>query len=330
MKVKYDDNPQILNNFLNYLLVVRNYSETTVKSYNLDIIIFFKFIKDYFDIQLDVKDFNIFTLANIKESDIIAFLIYLNFNRDNTANTRDRKLASIKCFFKWLFKTNPSMFYSKVHPAKEIPKTQKVMRLPKHLNLKNAKKMQSIFNVTNSKFAIRNNTIITLFLDTAIRISELVNIDLVDINFKERKINIERGKGGKQRTVYFSEHTKQQLLKYLKIRNRNKKVVNINEALFLSLRDKKMGVRAVQEICKNAFKLAGLENYNYTSHSLRHTVATLLYQYGQIDIRTIQVVLGHSSIKSTEIYTHTYSEVAKKAMDRHPLNNYHKNEIEIA
>ena len=120
--------PKILKDFLFYLSGIKNYSFHTLKNYYFDLMIFFKFIKDYLDIKVQIKDFNIFILANVKESHIIAFLIYLNYHRDNTAQTRQRRLASIRTFYKWLFINYPP-FNNKENPTKYIPNIEPVIRL---------------------------------------------------------------------------------------------------------------------------------------------------------------------------------------------------------
>ena len=160
-KINYNECPAILSNFLNYLIGVKNYSMYTIKNYYLTLISFFKFIKEYMDIKIDLKDFNVFILANVKESDIIAFLVYLNYNKDNVGQTRSGKLSHIRIFYKWLF-TNYKPFNEKENPAKYISNIEPVVRLPKYLNLEEVKRIQNVFTAENTKYPIRNNTIIKL------------------------------------------------------------------------------------------------------------------------------------------------------------------------
>lgn len=317
MKVNYKTNPSILNNFLYYLQGIRGYTDETIKAYNSDLLQFFHFIKRYNDLSINIEDFNIFILLKVKEADIIAFLVYLNFNRDNKPGSRQRKLCSIRSFYKWLLRTNPSI--SKENPTSGISNIKKLVRVPKYLNLEQAKKIQRIFTLENTKFPIRNNTIISLILNTGLRVSELIGINIKDINLTNNSIVI-YGKGNKERTVYFSNSCKEQLIKYLSIRNRNKKVVDITEPLFLSYHSKRLGIDGIEDICSKAYELMGLKCYGYTTHTLRHTAATLMYIYVKQDILLLKKFLGHARIDTTEIYMHTYNKIVKEATDKNPLN----------
>ncbi len=324
MKVNYDANPSILNNFLNYLQGFRNYTDDTIKAYNSDLLQFFYFIKEYNKIPVEIKEFNIFILANVKQADIIAFLVYLNYVRDNNPSSRNRKLSAIRGFYKWLLYTNPTI--QKENPTKEILNSGKIFRLPKYLNLEQAKTIQSIFTLENSKFSARNNAIISLFLNTGTRASELINIDIQDINFKNNSI-IVCGKGNKERVVFFTNSCKEKLLKYLNTRFKDKELIDINEPLFLSRYNKRLGIDGIEDVCAKAYELMGLKDKGYTTHTLRHTTATLIYIYVAQDILLLKKVLGHQSISSTEIYTHVYDKQVKEAFNKNPLSNITKEDL---
>ena len=316
------ENPKILNDFLNYLIIFKNYSKETVKGYNIDLILFFKFIIQYLNFEINLKDINIFILASVKESDIIAFLVYLNYNRKNSPETRNRRLAAIKTFFKYVYMKYPNLQY-KLDPAKYIKNAEHMVRLPKYLKLEDAKKIENVFNITNSRNALRNNTIITLFLNCGLRLSELVSIDIKNINFDKKIINV-IGKGNKERVVYLNKTALKSIKQYLS----SKKISN-NDPLFINNKNKRITKFNVEKICKKAFKLAGLEEYGYTVHSLRHTSATYLYKETK-DILIVKKFLGHSSLQSTEIYTHINNEEIKKAVDSNPLNNYFELKEKVA
>lgn len=263
-------NPILLVDFLNYLNNVKNYSITTIKEYKIDLMFFFRFIKEYCNIEVEIKDFNIFIFANIKESDIIAFLVYLNYEKDDSASTRKRKLCSIKAFYKWLFNFKP--IGNIKNPTLDLPSIRDIKILPKYLNLEKVKKIMDIFNSNNSKFPLRNNTIIALFLNCGLRASELININLCDVNLSDDYIRI-LGKGHKERMCYLNNNIKKRLVEYLKIRNNSKKTIDIYEPLFLSYKKGRLNLRTVEKIVKDAYILAQIGDRGYTTHTLRHTTA---------------------------------------------------------
>ena len=317
MKKYSKEKPLILNKFLNYLENM-NYSKKTIEEYSIDLLLFFKFLKEYNNWKIGVREFNVFVLAQTKESDVIAFLVYLNYNRNDTASTRQRKLASIRCFFKWLFNNYPSNTQW-TDPTNDLPNIREVKRIPKYLTLSQSKKIMNIFNIYNSNYPRRNNMIITLFLNTGLRVSELSNLNISDINLDDKYIKL-IGKGNKERKIFISEKLKTQLIEYLQIENNYNEIVETDKPLFISHRNQRLGVHAIQEVCKNAYKLMGLESYGYTAHTLRHTFATIMYKHVNGDIFLLKEIMRHESIVSTEIYVHTENKTIKEAFDKNPLN----------
>lgn len=307
--------PKILNDFSKYLRTIRGYSEKTIEGYVGDLILFFRFIIDYMELNIPVTQINIFVLNSVKESDVIAFMVYLNNTRNNTACTRQRKLASIKCFYEWLCSKYGNNL--KKNPTKNMPIIRKVVRLPKYLTITEAKKICNIYNLENSKYPERNNLIIKLFLNTGLRLSELTNINLSDINFKESYIRV-IGKGNKERKVYLNENLKENIHDFINKQYDNK-ITDITLPLFVSSQNHRIGNRAIQTICKNAFKLIGLEDRNFTTHTLRHTYATIMYQLTN-DVILLKELLGHASINATQIYTHIENKKLKKVFESNPLN----------
>lgn len=171
----------------------------------------------------------------------------------------------------------------------------------------------------NSKYGleIRDNAVIHLFLNSGLRLSELKNLSIDDLDLDNGKFSI-IGKGNKERTGYINEMTKKAIEEYLRIRdNFNPKT----KTLFVSKYGSKMSSTAIEKIIKKAYKLTGINDENYCVHTLRHTCATLLYRNGT-DIRTIQELLGHVQIDTTEIYTHLYDQEVMDAMLEHPLSQY--------
>ncbi len=320
INIDFEKNPQILNNFLDYLIGIKNYSMNTIRSYNTSLNMFFTFLKYYRDIPIKIQDFNYFILASVKEYEIIAFLISLNNTRENMPRTRQLRLCAIRRFYKWLFSTYPAG-YSKVNPTADIENLGEIRRIPKYLSLDNARKIQTIFNISNSHNYIRDNAILTTFLSTGVRVGELVNIKLIDINFNTNTIHIIKGKGNKERTVYFSSYCKKVLLTYINQKVRKSKTIDINSYLFTYKDNKKLSVEAVKYICKKAYKLLGVEDYGYTTHTLRHTAATMIYMYSSKDLLIVKKFLGHERLSTTAVYAHTCNERVKQAVDANPLNN---------
>lgn len=264
---------KILENFVYYLLITKNYSKNTAIAYYKDLKNFFEFLIEYLDLNIDIENINVFLLATIEEDSIYSFMVYINLYKKNSSNTRKRILSSIKSFYKWLFSKYYNLLKNKYNPTINIGKIESMQRLPKYLTLEQAQKLQSAFNYNNCKFPLRNNTIIIVFLNTGLRISELINSNISNLDLKNKTLTV-LGKRNKQRIVYLNEYTVDQLEKYLKTRNDD------YEPIFLNNRNERLNISGVSNICKRAFNLIGIGEYHYTPHSLRHTSATLLYKYG--------------------------------------------------
>ena len=314
----YENDPFILIKFLEYLDIIKGYSDNTIKSYRNDILDFFRFIKGYCNIESSIKDFNVFILSNISEKDILAFLVHSNISKDNSARTRERKVTAIKRFYKWLFSIY-SIGDSKENPTKHIDHIIQNEQLPKYLNLEQAKKITDIFTIENSKMPIRDNTIISLFLNCGLRVSEVSNLKIGNVNLKYKYIRV-IGKRKKERCIFLNKAITEKLSTYLSYRKKEHNPISLNDPLFLNYHHKKLGVDGIENICKKAFKLAGLESYGFTTHTLRHTAAMLIYRYSNADLLVLKDFLGHSSVLSTEVYLHLYDERIKKAFDSNPLN----------
>ena len=231
--------------------------------------------------------------------------------------TRARKVSTIRVFFKYLaskaklIETNPAQNL-------ETPKLDK--RLPKYLSLEESRKLIEVTKTASDENKERDLAIITLFLNCGMRLSELVGINIKDINFSENKLNV-IGKGNKERTIYLNKSCMDAINDYLKVRPHEGVKYESKDALFLSKRKERISNRMVQEIVKRELAKAGLDLNKYSTHKLRHTAATLMYQYGHVDIRALQVLLGHESISTTEIYTHVNDEQVKDAVNKNPLAN---------
>ena len=317
------ENPKILNDFLNFLLLIQNYSKETIKNYNSDLLIFLKFIIKYLELDMQVKDINIFILTSIKRSDIIAFMVYLNYERDNCFKTRQRKIASLKSFYKWIFNNYPSITKYKENPTINIPAIKPAERLPKYLSLEKVKRISNVFNLSNSRNAIRDNTIITLFLNCGLRLSELSGINICNINFNKRTLNV-IGKRNKERVVYLNKKTINSIKEYLSL----KKIIDYKGPLFTYGQNKRLSIYSIEKICHKALKLANLSEYDYTVHSLRHTAAVNIYRHTK-DILVLKEFLGHVSVLSSEVYMHIDNDAVRNAVNSNPLNSYIPGKVEI-
>lgn len=303
----------ILNKFLYYLLCVKNYSKQTVIGYSRDLQRFFKFIIEFLELDIDLSQLSVFILGRVEESTIIEFFVYLNYYENNGANSRKRILNAIKAFYKWLFLDYSLTLENYQNPTLKLPSIGGIERLPKYIELEEAKKLECIFNESNSQYPVRNNTIMILFLNCGLRLSELISINRSDINFTAKELKV-IGKGNKERIVYLNTTCIAVLNKYLELRDDN------FEPLFINNKNNRLNISGVEGVCKKAFKLANLSKYNYTVHTLRHTSATYLYKSTK-DILVVKNFLGHKSVVSTEIYTHLLDEELKRAVDSNPLNN---------
>jgi len=325
-----DKNPEFLNDFLAYSSTILNKSENTIKEYNYDIAYFLKFIRTKFEnieinSEQDIKsiEINNITLDVIKKislQDIHSFLAYLKNNYRSKPTTLARKTASIRVFFNYLCNKTKKIA---VNPAQDLESPKLGKRLPKYLNLDESKKLLETASEKeghgNHDNTIRNVAIITVLLNCGIRLSELININISDIDFSENKLNV-IGKGNKERTIYLNNACVRAVKKYLEIRPKEGVKFNSRDALFLSEQKRRISNRTVQYIVKQELKIAGIEKSDkYSVHKLRHTAATLMYKYGNVDIRALQELLGHESISTTEIYTHVDNEQIRSAVENNPL-----------
>ncbi|MBR3249077.1 MAG: tyrosine recombinase XerC [Clostridia bacterium] len=320
-----DSNPDFLNSFLDYSITILNKSPNSVKEYNYDIAMFLKYIMIRFKLtketdysSIDISKFNVSTLKKISLDDIHAFVSHLAVDNKSKATTRARKVSTIRIFFKYLSEKEKVL---KINPAQnlETPKLDK--RIPKYLSLDDSRKLLNIAADENNRNKERDFAIITLFLNCGLRLSELVGINIKDIDFGEYKLNV-IGKGNKERTIYLNKACINAINDYLAVRPREGVKVDSKhseKALFLSEQRKRISNRTVQYIVDKELAKAGLDTTKYSVHKLRHTAATLMYQYGNVDIRALQELLGHESISTTEIYTHVNNEQVRNAVESNPL-----------
>lgn len=320
-----EQNPEFINSFLDYSITILNKSPNSIKEYNYDLAMFFKYMKIHFHLtnesdftQIDIKDFPLEKVKDIKLDDIYSFIAYLATNLKSKAATRARKISTIRIFFNYL--TNKAHILE-INPAQTLETPKQDKRIPKYLSLDDSKKLLNITASEENRNKERDYAIITLFLNCGMRLSELVGINIKDIDFNECKLNV-IGKGNKERTIYLNKACINAIDDYLNIRPKEKIQYNSKDALFLSERRERISNRTVQYIVKQELLKAGLDINKYSVHKLRHTAATLMYKYGNVDIRALQELLGHASISTTEIYTHVDNEQVRNAVESNPLSNF--------
>ena len=326
--INHEDNPEYLNSFLDYTMTILNKSPNTVKEYNYDLATFLKFIKMHFGLtteedfsKIEIKDVDLNTIKKIKLDDIHAFLSYLTTTYHSKAATRARKVSSIRVFFNYLC-AKANLIENNPAQNLETPKLDK--RLPKYLSLEDSQKLLEVTENEDNRNYQRDYAIITLFLNCGMRLSELVGINISDIDFSEDKMTV-IGKGNKERTIYLNRACVRAIRSYLEVRPKDgikTDRLNSKNALFLSERRERISKRTVQHIVDKELTAAGLDTKKYSTHKLRHTAATLMYQYGNVDIRSLQEVLGHESISTTEIYTHVANQQVRNAIENNPLSNF--------
>ena len=320
-----NNNPDYLNSFLDYSITILNKSPNSIKEYNYDLAMFLKFIKIHFKLTnetdfsaITISDIPISVIRKIKLDDIHAFLSYLALELKSKPATRARKISSIRIFFNYLSKKAGLI---DDNPAQNLETPKIGRRLPKYLTLDESKKLLdiTIADENDNENNIRDYAIITLFLNCGIRVSELFGLNIKDITFSECKLNV-IGKGNKERTIYLNKACMNAIKDYIdNARPKEGIKYDSKDALFLSKRRERISNRTVQYIVKKELQKAGLDTNKYSVHKLRHTAATLMYQYGNIDIRALQELLGHKSISTTEIYTHVDNSQVRNAVESNPL-----------
>ncbi|WP_312698954.1 tyrosine recombinase XerC [Sedimentibacter sp.] len=319
MMINYNDLcPAPLSDFLEYALSIKGRSEKTVSEYYLDLRTFYRFLVIRFKLSPTVKEFEnidinlvtLDTLKKVKIMDLHSFIAYIDRERNNSNRTKARKIACLRSFFKYLYsivKLIPE------NPALDLETPKRNSRLPVALTLNESRNLLTSISGSNEK---RDYAIITLFLNCGLRLSELIGINIDKIKGDTLTVV---GKGNKERTIYLNDACIKAIEEYLEVRSDAKP--GHENALFISNRKTRFTQKGVQHMVDKYLKESGLSGMNYSPHKLRHTAATLMYQYGHVDIRALQEILGHESVSTTQIYTHINKEQLRDAVKQNPLNN---------
>lgn len=324
---RYNDCPQILRDFLIYHETIKGQSELTIREYYLDLRMFLRFMKlmrNEMSIitrldSIDIKDIDLDFLRDITTSDIFDFLSYLAKDRNPTPDSpspdfgispaaRARKLSALKSFFKYLTVRTKLLTENPVADL-EYPKLRK--SLPKYLTLEQS---AALLRSVSGQNQARDYAILMLFLNCGIRRSELVGLNLTDVY--EDRIRVV-GKGNKERFVYFGSACRKAINAYLPERQKN--ILTDNRALFGSRNGNRISTDAVHALVKKALLKAGLDPTQFSAHKLRHTAATMMLS-GGVDVKTVQEVLGHENLNTTQIYTHIENTELKIAAEANPIS----------
>ncbi len=321
--------PEIIRSFLLYHETVKGHSRKTVDEYYLDLRTFFRYLKTIKgkaprNAELDevsISDVDLEFVRSVTLSDVYDYLGYLSRDRVQqqnvqdpayglNANSRARKVATIRSFYKYL---TAKAHLLDENPVQDLDSPKVMKSLPRYLTLEECKKLLSSVSGKNQA---RDVCILTLFLNCGLRISELVGLNLSDIHGDQVRV---LGKGNKQRMIYLNDACISALQKYLVERAAIPSLDS--RALFITSRHDRISRAAVHALVKKHLGEAGIDSSKYSSHKLRHTAATLMLHSG-VDVRTLQELLGHEHLNTTEIYTHVEDQGLKDAAMRSPLASF--------
>lgn len=312
--------PDYLTEYVYYLRDIRNRSEHTITAYTTDLMLFFEYLYEEKigrpEREEDVASlpFEIVSLVTLR--DVYAFLSWSARDQGNNDRTRARKVSSLRGFYSALAQGKIVSYTIARDPVANLekPKLKKIQ--PKYLDLDDSRKLVTSLD-TEGRFYRRDFCILMLFLNCGMRLSELVGMNLSDVNFEDRSIRL-LGKGNKERIIHMNEGCAEAVTDYLGVRP-----VCDEKALFLSNRKTRITPRRVEQIVTDAINKIGLDGRGLSAHKLRHTAATLMYQYGNVDPLVLKEILGHQSVATTEIYTHLTNENIRTALDSNPMGDVH-------
>ena len=313
-----EDIPRFLADYLNYMTVVKGKSINTVNQYCYDLKNFLNYINCKFnnhDLNTSKlnKDFDKNLLKKITLSDLYDYTAYLYNNHSNNDNYIARKVSCIKSFFGYLAIKSD---FLESNPAEYLERPKIKQRLPKYLSLDES---ISFLKSIDGPYKKRDFAMFVIFLTCGLRVSELTGINIRDIDFTHGSLRVV-GKGNKERHVFLNDMCLNAIKEYLEVRPNDKIMGESRDALFISSKMVRITPRSVERICKKYFDAAGVDSDIFTPHKLRHTAATIMYREGQVEIRTLQEILGHANLSTTQLYTHIKNEDMKKAAVENPLN----------
>ena len=325
------DSPEIVREFLFYHETIKGHSRKTIDEYFLDLRTFFRFLKIHKKLlpretqfeEISIMDVDLDFVKSVSVTDVYEYLAFLSRDRPKQANSRNtgyglnansraRKIAVIRSYYKYLTLKAHKLDENPVADL-DSPKLRK--SLPRFLSLDESVKLLDGVGGVNRE---RDFCILTIFLNCGLRISELAGLDLTDL--REDSIRV-LGKGNKERIVYINDACAAAINEHLAVRKLTAAIDK--RALFLSSRRTRISTSTIHSLVKKHLLAAGLDSTKYSSHKLRHTAATLMLKSG-VDVRTLQELLGHEHLNTTQIYTHIESSSLRDAANRSPLSSYKK------
>ena len=321
--------PPLFQQFATYKTVIQGRSPATIEDYLSDLSLFFR-VYQYlqhnrsipFD-QITLDDIDAAFLERVTRSEVFAVFNYLVNERGNKVCARARKLSALKSFYKYLTVTEGII---ENNPVRDMEGPKQTQKLPKYLTLEECiQLLQTIASDTESTTRDRDFAMITLFLNCGMRLSELVGINTTDIDRDMTAVRV-TGKGSKERIIYFNDACRAALRAYLPKRAAMADRIHPDDktALFLSTRrNRRISQKTVQYIVYKYLDMAGLGHKKLSTHKLRHTAATLMYQSGNVDVRVLKDILGHEQLNTTQIYTHVSDISMQRAVEANPLSALH-------
>lgn len=325
---------ELIEKYLQYKLVVQERSEKTVDEYRLDLRQFFRYlVARKHGLRPDSEECENISIAEVDADfvrgvtsrDILEFLAFERNTKANQPSARARKLSAIRSFFKYIT-VHERITEKNIAADIESPKLKK--SLPKFLTEEESiALLTAVAEDKNSRSRTRDFCMITLFLNCGMRLSELVGINLSDISTDLSSLRV-TGKGNKERIVYLNGACRRALAEWIVVRQNEKTVIKDKNALFISNRGTRISNNMVQKTVEKYLSLAGLGNRKLSTHKLRHTAATLLYQKGGVDVLTLKEILGHEQLSTTQIYTHVSNKAVEQAASKHPLADITRKDIE--
>lgn len=297
----------LVEQYLAYLVTVKGRSHNTIVEYRCDIMQFLLYVATSCEMQIDsFKYVDIDFIKSITLADMYGFIAYCQNQLKSAPGTRARKIVSLRQFWKYL-KTKAHLIENNIAEELETPKLPK--RIPKYLTLEESVRLL----LQTKSTSVRDNCIITIFLNCALRLSELASLNIDQVGSNVLSVV---GKGNKERKIFLTPAVKHSINDWLSIRHQ---LEVTSSALFISRNKRRLTTRSIQNLVKKHIKAAGLNADEISTHKLRHTSATLMYKYGRVDIRSLQQILGHESIATTEIYTHVDEAQLQAAVNSNPL-----------